>query len=74
MQWLKGTNSRVLLQELCICGVSSGDDIYGLGGYLAVSSGTITDEMIQQYIDEQEGEQIADVVDSNRPPLKPSAF
>jgi putative transposase len=29
-------------------------------GYLAVSSGTITDEMIREYIDEQEGEQIAD--------------
>ena len=29
-------------------------------GYLAVSSGTITDEMIQEYIEEQEGEQIAD--------------
>ena len=29
-------------------------------GYLAVSSGTITDEMIREYIDEQEGEQVAD--------------
>jgi hypothetical protein len=29
-------------------------------GYLAVSCGTITDEMIQEYIEEQEGEQIAD--------------
>jgi len=29
-------------------------------GYLAVSSGAITDEMIREYIDEQEGEQIAD--------------
>ena len=29
-------------------------------GLLAVSSGTITDEMIKEYIDEQEGEQIAD--------------
>jgi len=27
---------------------------------LAVSSGTITDEMIREYIDEQEGEQIID--------------
>jgi len=27
---------------------------------LAVSSGTITDEMIKEYIDEQEGEQIVD--------------
>lgn len=29
-------------------------------GDLAVSSGTIMDEMIRDYIDEQEGEQIAD--------------
>ena len=29
-------------------------------GYLAVSSGTITDEMVKEYIDDQEGEQIAD--------------
>jgi REP element-mobilizing transposase RayT len=29
-------------------------------GYLAASSGTITDEMIREYIDEQEGEQIID--------------
>jgi putative transposase len=29
-------------------------------GYLAVSSGTITDEMMREYIDEQEGEQIID--------------
>ena len=29
-------------------------------GYLAVSSGNITDEMIQQYIEEQEGEPVVD--------------
>ncbi len=29
-------------------------------GYLAVSSGNITDEMIQQYIEEQEGEPVED--------------
>jgi putative transposase len=43
-------------------------------GYLAVSSGTITDEMIRAYIDEQEGEQVAD--DSRFPidkHLNPSA-
>ena len=27
-------------------------------GYMAISSGNITDEIIQQYIDEQEGEPI----------------
>jgi len=30
------------------------------GGYLAVSSGNITDELIQQYIQEQEGEPMTD--------------
>jgi putative transposase len=29
-------------------------------GYLPVSSGNITDKMIQQYIEEQEGEPVAD--------------
>ena len=29
-------------------------------GYLAVSSGNITDEMIQQYIEEHEGEPVTD--------------
>jgi putative transposase len=29
-------------------------------GYLAVSSGTITDELIQKYIEEQEGEPLID--------------
>ena len=29
-------------------------------GYLAVSSGNITDEMIQEYINEQEGEPLID--------------
>ena len=38
-------------------------------GYLAVSSGTITDEMIKEYIEEQEGEQI---VDDSRFPIDPT--
>ncbi len=29
-------------------------------GYMAVSSGTITDEAIQKYIEDQEGESVAD--------------
>jgi putative transposase len=37
-------------------------------GYLAVTTGTITDEMIQKYIAEQEGEPVQDdsrfVIDS----------
>ena len=38
-------------------------------GYLAVSSGNITDEMIQQYIEEQEGEPVKD---DSRFPIDPS--
>jgi len=37
-------------------------------GYLAVNSGNITDEMIQQYIEEQEGEP---VTDDGRFPIDP---
>jgi putative transposase len=29
-------------------------------GYLAVTSGTVTDDMIKKYIDEQEGEPVHD--------------
>jgi putative transposase len=32
----------------------------GARGYMAISSGSITDEMIQKYIEEQEGEIVED--------------
>jgi putative transposase len=38
-------------------------------GYLAVSSGNITDEVIQKYIEDQEGEP---VVDDSRFQIDPS--
>jgi putative transposase len=60
MQWLKGISSRVLLQEYPVLRKKFWGRHLWARGYLAVSSGTITDEMIRQYIDEQEGEQIAD--------------
>jgi putative transposase len=60
MQWLKGISSRVLLQEFPYLRKKFWGRHLWSRGYLAVSSGTITDEMIQEYIDEQEGEQIAD--------------
>lgn len=60
MQWLKGTSSRVLLQEFPHLRKKFWGRHFWARGYLAVSSGTITDEMIKEYIDEQEGEQIAD--------------
>ena len=60
MQWLKGISSRVLLQEFPHLKKKFWGRHFWARGYLAVSSGTITDEMIKEYIDEQEGEQIAD--------------
>ena len=60
MQWLKGTSSRVLLQEVPHLRKQFWGRHLWARGYLAVSSGNITDEMIREYIDEQEGEQIAD--------------
>jgi putative transposase len=60
VQWLKGISSRVLLQEFPHLRKRFWGRHVWVRGYLAVSSGTITDEMIKEYIDEQEGEQIAD--------------
>jgi putative transposase len=60
MQWLKGTSSRVLLQEFSHLRKKFWGRHLWARGYLAVSSGTITDEMIKEYIDEQEGERISD--------------
>lgn len=60
VQWLKGISSRVLLQEFAHLRKQFWGRHLWARGYLAVSSGTITDEMIQKYIDEQEGEQVAD--------------
>ncbi len=60
LQWLTGISSRILLQacahprKLCW-----GRHLWARG-YLAVSSGTITDQMVTQYIAEQEGEPIQD--------------
>ena len=60
MQWLKGTSSRVLLQEFPRLRKQFWGRHLWARGYRAVSSGNITDEMVREYIDEQEGEQIAD--------------
>ena len=60
MQWLKGISSRVPLQEFPHLRKKFWGRHFWGRGYLAVSSGTITDEMIREYIEEQEGEQIAD--------------
>ena len=60
MQWLKGISSRVLLSEFPHLRKQFWGRHLWARGYLAVSSGNITDEMIQQYIDDQEGEPVID--------------
>lgn len=68
MQWLKGTSSRVLLQEYSHLRKKFWGRHLWARGYLAVSSGAVTDELIKQYIDEQEGEP---VTDDSRFPIDP---
>ena len=60
VQWLKGISSRVLLQEFPHLRKQFWGRHFWARGYLVVSSGNITDELIKKYIDEQEGEQVAD--------------
>ena len=60
VQWLKGISSRILLMEFPHLQKQFWGKHFWARGYLAVSSGNITDEMIQQYIDEQEGEPVVD--------------
>ena len=69
MQWLKGISSRVLLQENAHLRRQFWGRHFWARGYLAVSSGNITDELIQRYIEEQEGEP---VVDDSRFRIDPS--
>ena len=75
VQWLKGISSRILLQEFAhLRKLFWGRHLWARG-YLAVSTGTITDEMVKTYIAEQEGEPVHDdsrfVID-NPPKLPPS--
>lgn len=70
MQWLEGISSRVLLQEFPPLRKKFWGRHFWARRYLGVSSGTITDEMIREYIDEQEGEQVID--DSRFPIDSPS--
>ena len=60
VQWLKGTSSRVLLQEFPRLRKQFWGKHLWARGYLAVATGSVTDEVIRAYIDEQTGEQIAD--------------
>ena len=69
VQWLKGISSRMLLSEFPHLKKQFWGKHVWARGYLAVSSGNITDEMIQQYIEEQEGEP---VIDDSRFQIDPS--
>ena len=69
VQWLKGISSRILLSEFPHLKKQFWGRHLWARGYLAVSSGNITDEMIAQYIQEQEGEPI---VDNSRFSIDPS--
>ncbi len=69
VQRLKGISSRILLSEFSHLRKQFWGRHLWARGYLAVSSGNITDEMIQQYIQEQEGEP---VVDDSRFEIDPS--
>ena len=60
MQWLKGISSRILLSEFPHLRKQFWGRRLWARGYLAVSSGNITDEMIQQPIEDQEGESFVD--------------
>ena len=60
MQWLKGISSHILLSEFAHLRKQFWGRHLWARGHLAVSSGNVTDEMIQRYIEDQEGEPIVD--------------
>jgi putative transposase len=60
IQWLKGINSRIMLSEFPHLKKQFLGRHLWARGYLAMSSGNITDAMIHQYIQEQEGEPMTD--------------
>jgi putative transposase len=60
VQWLKGISSRLLLTEFPHLRKQFWGRHLWARGCLAVSSGNITDEMINEYIQEQEGEPVTD--------------
>ena len=60
VQYLKGVSSRILLQEFVHLRKQFWGRHFWARGYMAISSGNITDEIIQKYIEEQEGEAVED--------------
>ncbi len=69
MRRIKGRVSRKIFEEFPHLKKKFWGRHLWARGYLAVSSGNITDEMIQQYIEEQEGEP---VIDDSRFQIDPS--
>jgi putative transposase len=60
VQWFKDMSSQMLLSEFAhLRSQFSGGSLWSRG-YLAVSSEDMTDEMIRRYVEDQEGEPIAD--------------
>ena len=60
VQWLKGTSSRILLSEFAHLRKEFWGRHLWARGYCAISSGNITDELIQKYIEDQQGEPVHD--------------
>jgi putative transposase len=60
VQWLTGISSRVMVQEFAHLRKQFWGRPLWARGYLAVSAGNLTDELIQKYIEEQEGEPLID--------------
>lgn len=75
VQWLKGSSSRILLQEFAHLRKQFWGRHLWARGYFAVSSGTITDAIVEEYIAAQEGEPVHKddqfLIDEN-PKLPPS--
>ena len=69
-EWLKGTSSRLLFQEFPHLKKQCWGHHLWARGYFAVTSGTITDELINEYINEQEGEPVHE--DDGRFQIDPS--
>ena len=72
VQWLKGISSRILLQGFAHLQKAFWGRHLWARGYLAVSTGNLTDEMVTAYIAEQDGEPVHDdrlfVIDSSSKP------
>ncbi len=63
VQWLKGISSRMLLEEFLHLRKQFWGRHPWAWGYFAVTSGTIADAMVREYIAEQEGEPSKTTVD-----------